>query len=108
VIRNCLSLLNRASIAITDLNRGKMAREKSRAKRRTAGNFLNRRIIAFCHRALKMAGERGSSLHRSSVQRREITSCHRHVSVDWSKISQPQIITGEFTVTTATITLLVR
>lgn len=23
----------------------------------------------------------------------EITSCHVHVSVDWSKISQPQIIT---------------
>lgn len=39
----------------------------------------------------------------------EITSCHEHVSVDWSKISQPQIITvRESTVTSAIITLLAR
>lgn len=38
----------------------------------------------------------------------ETTSCHEHVSLDWAKISRPQIITAESTVTSATITLLVR
>jgi len=45
---------------------------------------------------------------QSSFRFSEIISCHEHVSVDWSKISLPQIITAESIVTSATITLLAR